>query len=497
MKIKTNLVVSIVYQFLAVIYGFILPRLVLQQYGSEVNGLIQSIAQFLGFIGFLDMGVGQVVRSALYQPLERQDHEQLSLIMVSGRKFYRRIAYALLGYVVALIGCYPLFVNKSFDWFFAGTMIAIIAIGSFSQYCFGIIPEQLLHASQNSYLVYSIQSLCCILNIVVCVIMIRMNCSIHALKLVTAIIYLIKPAFYTWCIHRKWNINWRITYKEEPIRQKWYGVAQHISAVVLEGTDNIILTLFTTLSHVSVYSVYYMIVTNLHGFYQIAVTGIQSAAGAAWAKQEQADIRRLFSLVEVGLHAATVFLFCCTGILIIPFVQVYTIGLTDADYIQPIFAAILVLAYGIRCLRTPYNIWILAAGRFKQTQRCHIIAAVLNLVISILAVSRWGLIGVAIGTLITMCYQTTWMMLYTTRKLVKVTIKHVFRQLIADATAVVFVFIATSSIVLEDINYLSWFIMAVKVALITIACIAVVTLIFHARKIKQVIAFLLASKSSQ
>ena len=72
--------------------------------------------------------------------------------------------------------------------------------------------------------------------------MIRMNCSIHALKLVTAIIYLIKPAFYTWCIHRKWNINWRITYKEEPIKQKWYGVAQHISAVVLEGTDNIILT---------------------------------------------------------------------------------------------------------------------------------------------------------------------------------------------------------------------------------------------------------------
>ena len=147
-KIKTNLIVSIVYQLVAMVYGFILPRLILEQFGSEANGLTQSIKQFLGIISFLDMGVGQVVRSALYKPLEQKDHDQISRILVSGRRFYRKIACALLGYVVVLVLSYPLLVDQSFGWVFTSTMIAIMAIGSFTQYYFGVIQEQLLHASQ-------------------------------------------------------------------------------------------------------------------------------------------------------------------------------------------------------------------------------------------------------------------------------------------------------------------------------------------------------------
>lgn len=484
-KIKTNLIVSVVYQIVAIVYGFILPRLILKQFGSEVNGLMQSITQFLGIIGFLDMGVGQVVRSALYKPLERRDNDQLSRIMVSGGKFYRKIAYALLGYVGVLAIAYPVLVDESFDWLFVVVMIVIMSIGSFAQYYFGIIQEQLIHADQKSYLMYSVQILCYLFNMVVCFCMIKMDCSIHAVKFVTAIIFLIKPVFYTWYIRKQYNINWRITYEDEPIKQKWNGVAQHISAVVLESTDSIVLTLFSTLSNVSIYSVYFMVVNSLNGFYQSAAAGIQSAAGAVWAKQDQKDIRQTFSTAELCLHMVTVFLFCCTGFLIVPFVQVYTHGLTDVDYIQPIFALILVLAYGIRCLRTPYNIWILAAGHFKQTQKCHIIAAALNLIVSVLAVSRWGLVGVAIGTLIAMCYQTTWMMVYTAKNLVKCSWKHLIKQLLADFVATVLICSVAFRITLTDVSYFGWIVMAVKVSTTAVVCIAVVTCIFYPCEVRK------------
>ena len=490
-KLKTNLIISVACQLIAMIYGFILPRLILEQFGSEVNGLSQSIKQFLGIISFLDMGVGQVVRSALYRPLEQKDGDQLSRIMVSGGRFYRKIAYGLLGYVAILVLAYPLLVDQSFGWLFTAGMILIMAIGSFAQYYFGIIQEQLLHASQKSYLIYGLQIVCYLINLVVCVCMIRMNCSIHAVKLATAVIFLIRPFFYTWYIRKNYPINWRITYEEEPIRQKWHGVAQHISAVVLDGTDNIVLTFFSTLSNVSVYSVYYMIIGSIQGFYQSAAVGLQSAAGAMWAKQDPLKIRQMFSKVEFGLHTATVFLFSCTGLLIVPFVKVYTNGLTDADYIQPLFAALLVLAYGIRCLRTPYNIWILAAGHFKQTQRCHITAAALNLVISVLAVSRWGLIGVAIGTLIAMCYQTLWMMAYTTRKLIKCSVGNVLWQLLADFTAVALTCVCASGITLGQITYLGWLVMAIKVASLALVCDFAVSLLFFRHRVCQLLKPLL------
>jgi len=469
----------------AMIYGLVLPRLMLEYFGSEVNGLTQSVSQFLGIIGFLDMGVGQVVRSSLYKPLEENDIDQISRIMVSGGRFYRKIAYSLLCYVVILVVSYPFLVNRSFDWLYISCLIVIMSIGSFAQYYFGIIQEQLIHAHQKSYFVYYIQILFYLFNLIVCVCMINMNCSIHAIKLATAMIFLLKPLFYTWYVRRNYNIDWKISYEEEPIKQKWYGVAQHVSAVVLESTDNIVLTLFSTLSNVSVYSVYYMVVTNIHGLYQVAVTGIQSAAGAVWAKQDDNGIKQLFYSVEMSLHAVTVFLFSCTGLLIVPFVQVYTNEISDANYIQPIFAAILVLAYGIRCLRTPYNIWIMAAGHFKQTQRCHIIAAILNLAFSIFAVFQWGLVGVAIGTFVAMCYQTTWMIVYTTKNLIKCKASHILKRLLVDVVAALMICLTASKVALHNVSYLGWIVMATKVAGIAFLIVVAVTLIFYYPQVKR------------
>ena len=43
-----NIVSSIVLQVVNIISGFILPRIILGTFGSEVNGLVSSLNQFLG-----------------------------------------------------------------------------------------------------------------------------------------------------------------------------------------------------------------------------------------------------------------------------------------------------------------------------------------------------------------------------------------------------------------------------------------------------------------
>ena len=69
---------SLFNQVIQIISGFVLPRLILSTYGSDVNGLVSSITQFLQVIAFLELGVGAVVQSSLYKPLV----ENLSLIHI-------------------------------------------------------------------------------------------------------------------------------------------------------------------------------------------------------------------------------------------------------------------------------------------------------------------------------------------------------------------------------------------------------------------------------
>lgn len=74
--------------------------------------MVNSISQFLGVIGFLELGVGSVIQSSLYKPLADKDDESISKIVVSGQKFFSRLATILLVYVCILMVTYPFFAKQ-------------------------------------------------------------------------------------------------------------------------------------------------------------------------------------------------------------------------------------------------------------------------------------------------------------------------------------------------------------------------------------------------
>ena len=284
--LKKNTAASLIAQITALICGFILPRLFLQHFGSEVNGLVNSIAQFLSVISFLELGVGAVVESSLYKPLAEKDNQQISKVMVSANKFFQRLAQILIVYVLVLMLVYPLIANQSFGYLYTATLIAAISISSFAQYYFGIVNSLLLNADQRGYIQYNAQTITVVLNTVVCVFMIKLGGSVQLVKLTTSLIYLARPLALRIYVNRRYQIDWKIQYDGEPIQQKWNGVAQHIAAVVLDGTDTIVLTLLSTLSNVSIYSVYFMVIKGVKTLFLSMTNGIQSLLGELWARQE-------------------------------------------------------------------------------------------------------------------------------------------------------------------------------------------------------------------
>ena len=87
-KLAWNTLSGFLLQGTTVLCGFILPRAILNRFGSDVNGLLNSIAQFLQMIAFLELGVGAVVQSALYKPLADGDIRGISEVIASGSSFF-------------------------------------------------------------------------------------------------------------------------------------------------------------------------------------------------------------------------------------------------------------------------------------------------------------------------------------------------------------------------------------------------------------------------
>ena len=155
-KLVYNTVSSFLCQIVSIVCGFLLPRFVLVNYGSETNGLLNSITQFLSVIALLEFGVGAVVESALYEPLSKHDTKKISEVIVSANRFFKRLAGVLAGYIVLLIFVFPKLTESELGWFSTAVLVISLGVSSFAQYYFGFVDKILLMADQRGCVYYII-----------------------------------------------------------------------------------------------------------------------------------------------------------------------------------------------------------------------------------------------------------------------------------------------------------------------------------------------------
>lgn len=479
-KAFLNTAVALLLEFVTVVCGFIVPRLIIGVYGSEVNGLTASIAQFLSYIALIEAGVGGVVKAALYKPLADSNYLKINGIIKATESFFRKIAYIFIGYMVILACIYPLLVNRNFDWWFTASLVIIIGISTFAQYYYGITYSFLIQADQKKYVISGLQIITIILNTLAVVLFVYFGASIQLLKLITSFVFILRPIILNIYVRKKYRIDKTVKPDYEAIKQRWDGFGHHIAFFVNLNTDVVILTLFSKLSstfsisEVSVYSVYYSVVYGVEKLATSISSGAEAALGNMIAKNETENLNIKFGLYEFVSFAITTVLFTCAGILILPFMRVYTSGITDAEYVRPVFAYIMILAHAVYSIRAPYNNLTFAAGHYKQTRNGAFTEAGINIVISMVFVYFFGIIGVAIGTLIAMTFRTIQYASYLSKHILKRSMWMFVKRVVVSAISVsVSIFIAGFISSPVELTYLSWTFYAIKVSLVvvTITCI--------------------------
>lgn len=397
--------------------GLILPRLILSFFGSDVNGLSSSITQFLGFVSLLEGGLGAVVLAELYRPIEEQDESKIKSILESCQSFFNRITVAFIVYTVMLAIIYPLFITRQFSFAYTSSLVLILSMTTLSQYLFSITYKLYLQATQKLYIVNYISCVTISINTLSAVVIMIFFPSIHIVKLCSGIIYLFQPLAFRHFIHQKYRLKKSLQARTDKyaLRNRWSGFSQNFAHFINMNTDVAVLTLFTSLDLVSVYTVYMLAISALRGIVTSIGNSYQSALGKYLAEDDQGKLNINFYKFEKVFWFLGVVLFSTCLLLINPFVSLYTQGIRDANYYQPGFAFIIVIANMIYVLREPYRLLILAAGKFRETNFGAIMEAVLNLGVSIFLVCRYGLIGVALGTLVAITYRMLYFIWYLAR----------------------------------------------------------------------------------
>lgn len=256
------------------------------------------------------------------------------------------------------------------------------------------------------------------------------------------------------------------------------------------NTDIVLITLFLNLNEVSVYAVYMLVINGMKSVILSVSTGFQSLIGRELASQNNEKLYKIFKKYFYTIFMLSSIGFGTVIVLVRQFVLTY-VGLnTDYEYDRVAFPVIIAISQMIICIREPFNMLIISANKFKETNRGAFIEAVSNVIISLILITKMGLIGVAIGTCVASVLRLLYFVIYLNKNIIYIK----YRDTIKPTLFFVIYMIVVLHLYINMKNKvdLSWFAFIIKggqAAIYNIMCIVLIAiLVWHSniRKIRDV-----------
>lgn len=466
-KALYNSLFSLGLQFVSLICGLILPRLILSNYGSAYNGITSSITHFISCVALMKAGLGGVTRAALYKPLAENDYLAVSEVLYESELYIRKVAKIFLCGVIVFAAIYPVWTKDEFSWLFSFSLILIISLTTFLNYYFCYTRSVLLEADQKIR-VWSISEISSVvLNTIIAAILIKLGATIHIVKLGSAVTFLITPLILYWYTNKHYTIIKNAKPKISRIEQRWDAFAHELADFINSNIDVVLITIFLNIKEVSVYTVYAYVVTAIRRVVLDSVSGFNAAFGNMYAENNYDVMRENLKIYELVLFTITTIIYSVAAVMITPFVLIYTSGVTDINYSRTLFGILLIFANVFTCFRVPYNSVTAAVGRFKETKRIAYFEAWLNVVISVAFVIKWGIIGVTVGTLVAAVFRASMFALYLGKNIIPRSYKYYISHVIVSIS-VMFVVLFIGNFVISDVSSISlWILKAIVMTIIS------------------------------
>ena len=235
------------YQLTAMLLGFVTPRLMMAYYGSEVNGLVASITEFIGYFKLVEAGLAAAAIYGLYKPLSENDHGQISAIVSAARQFYQKSGFLFAALTLAFSAVYPLVVPiTSLSRLSVGLLVAIMGLSGTLEFFTLSRYRVLLTADQKTFVVSWASMVSLLMQTAVIVGLSLVRADILLLRLLAGLTILVRSILLYAYVRRHYPyVNYKAKPDKAPLGRRWDALYQQLTVTLHQGMGIILTTLIS------------------------------------------------------------------------------------------------------------------------------------------------------------------------------------------------------------------------------------------------------------
>lgn len=396
-----NCSTGLVSQVMTLIFQFLTRSLFIRYIGIELLGVYSTFTSVLSTLSLAELGFQTAIVFSLYKPLAQRDEQQINDIVNVFRFVYDCIGAF---FILASLALLPFLKYILTGITVTNALYLYFLIQAFSSACtyFLAYKRALLYADQKDYISKIIDmAVNVIANILQIIAMVYFKD--YLLYLVLKLMQVIVSNIWVhWVCARLYPFLKREKINFTLLRSLFSNVknvfAGKIATYVYSSTDSLVISAFISTVQVGYLVNYTTISQQLKTLISGLLNPITPMIGNVLATDSEGESKegafKLYAVMRVLIAMMIVVPFC---VLINDFIAMWV----GAEYILPASVVVLlVMDLYIHFVHSVNVDFINAAGLFREDRDNEIIAAVLNITLSILGAKTIGLAGVLLGTVV-------------------------------------------------------------------------------------------------
>lgn len=395
---------GIMFKILNTIVSFVSRTIFISVLGSTYLGINGLFTEVLGFLSFAELGFGSAMTFSMYKPVATGDRKRTIQLL----DFYKHV-YRIIALIIAVLGiCIVPFIDrivKGAEWISITDLRIYFLIFLFNTVVgyFVTYKYAYINALQKNYITNNIDSIVTIVANIMQILAILFTANFLLYLLIGSFILLCSRIFIIIYLNKKYPIlkekpDTPLSKLEvNPIIYEVKGLAIHqFASAAVHSTDNMIISSVINVAVVGLVSNYNVLINSILSFVTILFNSVVSGFGNLVAESNVEKYRKIFK--EVNFASFWIYGFCSIAfwILIPPFVSLWIGSDKLIDNIS--FTLIIINVY-LQGQCTAYNNARIAKGNFSKDKWLALLQAIVNLIVSLCAAKKFGLVGVYIGTI--------------------------------------------------------------------------------------------------
>lgn len=404
-----NIAYSWINQILAIILGFASRSIFLYCLSVDYLGIQGLFGDILNMLSLADLGFGTAMTFSMYKPLAEKDYDKLAGLTNFYKKIYRVIAMSITCIGVALIPFLKYLINLDSD-IPNLTLYYVLSLANTVASYLVIYRTSIITADQKSYILTKYQSVFSILKTIATSAFLLITHN-YAVYLAIQVLFTYAQNFYLSYVARKMYpfLDKDVKLPEEETHGIFKNIGSvflyKISSVLINATDNTLISVIVGTAFVGYYANYTMLVTKLTAFINTLFYSLTASLGNLIIKEGKERRFQIFKIMQsVSVILST---FCVTCVLALQQDFIY-VWLGSQYQLENLVVYALIINFYFSISLLPIWVFREATGLYQKTKYVMLATAACNILISIALGKMIGLAGIIFATSISRLLTYFW-----------------------------------------------------------------------------------------